>query len=49
VDKRTEDVLVVAVGAMGAAGGLQRMLQAIDRESAVVAAQQAQVGEHPIG
>jgi hypothetical protein len=44
-----EDVLVVAAVPLGAGGSLQRMLQAVDRETAVIIAEHPQLGEHIVG
>jgi hypothetical protein len=41
VDERAQHVLVVATVALGAGGGLQRVLEPVHREPAVVAARTA--------
>ena len=49
VEQGAGDVVVVAVGPVGAGCRLQRVGQAVDAEATEVAVEQAQMGDHPIG
>ena len=49
VQERAGDVVVVAVGSVGAGRGLQRVGEPVDREAAVVAVEEAEVVHHAVG
>ncbi len=49
VQQRADDIFLIPTVTVGARRGLDRMFQAIDRKSAVVTVQQAQVGEDAVG
>jgi hypothetical protein len=49
VEQGHDDIRLVLAAAMGARRGLQAVLEAVDREAAIIAVEQAQMGQHAVG
>ena len=49
VEQRHHDIVLALAAAVGAGRGLQRMLEPVDREAAIIAVEQLQMGEHAVG
>jgi hypothetical protein len=49
VKQRHHDIILRFPAAMGASRGLKRVLEAVDREPAIVAVEQLQMGQDPVG
>ena len=49
VEQRHHDIGLALAAAMGAGRGLQAVLQPVDREAAIIAVEQLQMGQHAVG
>ena len=49
MEQRHHDIFLALAAAVGAGRGLERMLQPVDREAAIIAVEQLQMGEHAVG
>ena len=49
VEQGSDDIFLIFPAAMGAGRGLQAVLQPVDRETAIIAVEDLEMGQHAVG